>query len=82
MNNLIEALKQFVKEHKNEEERYRCWFNGASLYVEMRIPYKQAEFIVETIESLRQSCDELIKHNEMLTDYTRLLRNENETLKS
>lgn len=81
MINLIEELKQFVKEHKNQEDKYTYWFNGASLDVEMKIPYKQAEFIVEVIEQLEESCNEANKYYEMIMDYNRLLKNENEDLR-
>ena len=80
MNNLIEELKQFVKEHKNQEDRYTYWFNN--LGNEMKIPYKQAEFIVEVIEQLEQSCNEANKCYEMIMDYNRLLKNENENLRN
>ena len=81
MNNLIEALKQFVKEHKNKEERHSYWFNGNSLGVEMKIPYKQAEAIVEVIEQLEESCNEANKYYETIMDYNRLLKKENEELR-
>ena len=80
MNNLIEELKQFVKQNKNEKDRYTYYFNN--LDNEIKIPYKQAEFIVEVIENLENSCNEANKSYEMIMDYNRLLKNENENLRN
>lgn len=80
MNNLIEELKQFVKQNKNEKDRYTYYFNN--LDNETKIPYNQAEFIVEVIENLENSCNEANKYYEMIMDYNRLLKNENENLRN
>jgi len=80
MNNLIEELKQFVKQNKNEKDRDTYYFNN--LGNERKIPYKDAELIVETIEALENSCNEANKYYEMIMDYNRLLKNENENLRN
>lgn len=79
MNNLIEELKEFIENNKNSEVKYTLWFNN--LGNEMKIPYAQAEFLVEVITSLEATCNELVKSNLMFQDYNRLLKKENEELR-
>lgn len=77
MNNLIERLKQFVEEYKDKENK----FNQKYMEDDLIIPYKQAEFIIETIELLQTSCSESDKWYQMILDYNRLLKKENDELK-
>lgn len=77
MNNLIERLRQFVEEYKDKENK----FNQKYMEDDLIIPYKQAEFIIETIELLQTSCRESDRWYQMILDYNRLLKKENDELK-
>ena len=78
MRNLIEILRKFVKENIEVEDK------SDLMYVDknVSITYRDAEFLIETIEALETSCNETNKYYEMVMDYNRLLKNENEDLRS
>ena len=77
MRNLIEILRKFVKENTDVEDK------SDLMYVDknVSISYRDAEFLIETIESLETSCNEANKYYETIMDYNRLLKNENEDLR-
>lgn len=77
MYNLIEELKKFVNEYTNNKDKYSMVYEDE----EIRIKYKQAEFIVEQVEELETTCDSIMKSISLYEDYNRLLRKENEELK-
>lgn len=77
MYNLIEELKKFVNEYMNNKDKYSMVYEDE----EIRIKYKQAEFIVEQVEQLEVTCDSIMKSISLYEDYNRLLRKENEELK-
>ena len=78
MSNLIEILRKFVKENTDVEDK------SDLMYVDknVSISYRDAEFLIETIESLETSCNEANKYYEMIMDYNRLLKQENDDLRN
>ena len=77
MNNLIEELKRFVRENKTDKTKYELTLTNKGITID----YKQAEFLFDYIEAYENDYKEIKKYNELLQDYTRILRKENEELK-
>lgn len=79
MDNFFDAIKRFVLENQNREDRYGLYFEW---FNDTKIPYTVAEDIVNELVCYEVNNEHCRERIEELEDYNRLLRKENKELRA